>query len=150
MESATATSTEPLELREIPGPSAFGGGWRRTWDMLWLTSVTEFRLQYSEHDAGLRVERPQAIRLLRDHLPRHRSGAESRFSRDVADYPHKLILALVFFQYFSEATNVAMRSISARESMLRKTQFPRIVIPLSVNLSAALTLFFNLSACSCC
>jgi ABC-2 type transport system permease protein len=55
-----------------------------------------------------------------------------------------LILGLVLFQYFSESTNTALRSISAKESMLRKTEFPRIVIPLSVNLSAAISLVFNL------
>ncbi len=68
----------------------------------------------------------------------------SRFADDVSDFPQKLILGLVVFQYFSEATNTSLRSIQARESMLRKTHFPRIVIPLSLNLSAAITLVFNL------
>ena len=34
------------ELREITGPSALGGGARRFFDLLWLTSVTEFKLGY--------------------------------------------------------------------------------------------------------
>jgi ABC-2 type transport system permease protein len=134
---------ESLELREIPGPSAFGEGWRRTWDLLWLISVTEFRLQYTNTTLGYlwSVLKPFAffgvIYLVVDQVL-------SRFADDVSDFPQKLILGLVVFQYFSEATNTSLRSIQARESMLRKTHFPRIVIPLSLNLSAAITLVFNL------
>jgi len=136
-------ATRPLELREIPGPSAFGAGWRRTWDLLWLTSVTEFRLQYTNTTLGYAwsVLKPFAffgvIYIVVDQVL-------GRFASDSENYAQGLILALVLFQYFSEATNVSLRSISARESMLRKTQFPRIVIPLSLNLSAAITLLFNL------
>ncbi len=135
--------SEPLELREIPGPSAFGDGWRRTWDLLWLISVTEFRLQYTNTTLGYlwSVLKPFAffgvIYLVVNEVL-------SRFADDVSDFPQKLILGLVVFQYFSEATNTSLRSIQARESMLRKTHFPRIVIPLSLNLSAAITLVFNL------
>jgi ABC-2 type transport system permease protein len=134
---------EPLVLREIPGPSAFGEGWRRTWDLLWLLSVTEFRLQYTNTTLGYvwSVLKPFAffgvILLVVDQVL-------GRFAGTDEHYAQGLILALVLFQYFSEATTVALRSISARESMLRKTRFPRIVIPLSLNLSAAITLFFNL------
>ena len=131
-----------LELREIPGPTAFGGGWRRTWDLLWLISVTEFRLQYTDTALGYAwsVLKPFAffgvIYLVVDQV--------LRFSGSVSDFPQKLILGLVLYQYFSDATSTALRSIQAKESMLRKTTFPRIVIPLSLNLSAAITLFFNL------
>ena len=134
---------EPLELRPIPGPSAFGDGWRRTWDLLWLISVTEFRLQYTNTTLGYAwsILKPFAffgvIYLVIDQVLQ-------RFAEDVNDFPQKLILGLVLFQYFSEATNTSLKSIQAKESMLRKTQFPRIVIPLSLNLSAAITLVFNL------
>jgi ABC-2 type transport system permease protein len=39
-----------------------------------------------------------------------------------------------------------VRSVSARESMVRKMQFPRIVIPLSVALTGGFTLVLNLVA----
>jgi ABC-2 type transport system permease protein len=140
---STPAEAEPLELREIPGPSAFGDGWRRTWDMLWLISVTEFRLQYTNTTLGYvwSILKPFAffgvIYLVIDQVLQ-------RFAEDLDDFPQKLILGLVLFQYFSEATNASLKSIQAKESMLRKTHFPRIVIPLSLNLSAAITLVFNL------
>jgi len=141
--STTAVPAQPLELREIPGPSAFGDSWRRTWDMLWLISVTEFRLQYTNTTLGYlwSVLKPFAffgvIYVVIDQVL-------GRFANGDAEFPQKLILGLVLFQYFSEATNTALRSIQSKESMLRKTHFPRIVIPLSLNLSAAITLVFNL------
>lgn len=136
-------SHKPLELREVPGPSAFGERPGRTWDLLWLISKTEFRLQYTNTTLGYlwSVLKPFAffgiIFLVINEVL-------SRFADDVSDFPQKLILGLVLFGYFSEATNTALRSIQAKESILRKTRFPRIVIPLSLNLSAAITLMFNL------
>lgn len=142
MSTASVPAARSAELHDIPGPTAFGEGWRRTWDLLWLTSVTEFRVQYSQTALGYAwsVLKPFAFFGIIYAV----ISQVLRVADRVSDYPHKLILALVFFQYFSEATSVAMRSISAREAMVRKAQFPRIVIPLSASMSSAITLFFNL------
>jgi ABC-2 type transport system permease protein len=135
-------NAQALELEDIRGPKAFGGGWRRTWDLLWLMSVTEFRVQYTNTALGYiwSVLKPfgffGVIYLVISQV--------LRFADLIPNFAMVLILGLVLFQYFTESTNAALRSISAKESMLRKTQFPRIVIPLSVNLSAAITLLFNL------
>ena len=39
-------ASSSAELRDVGGPSALGGGWRRFWNLLWLMSVTEFRRTY--------------------------------------------------------------------------------------------------------
>ena len=39
-------SVEELELRDVRGPSAIGGGWRRTLELLYIISVTEFKRTY--------------------------------------------------------------------------------------------------------
>ena len=41
-------SVEPaeLELRDVPRPSALGGGWRRSLELLYLIAVTEFKKTY--------------------------------------------------------------------------------------------------------
>jgi ABC-2 type transport system permease protein len=143
-EAAGTAAPPALELREIEGPSAFGGGLRRAWDLIWLLALTEFRLQYTNTTLGYvwSVLKPFAffgvIYLVI-------SQVLQRFAEGITDYPERLILALVIFQYFSEVTGAALRSISTRESMLRKAQFPRIVIPLSLSLNAAISLAFNLA-----
>jgi len=137
-----SSRSETLELRPIRGPSAFGGGLRRTWDLLWLTSVTDFRLRYTNTLLGYSwsVLKPflffGIIYLVINQV--------LRFGGEVKDYPMLLILNLVIFQYFQETTSTALRSISSKEPMVRKMQFPRIVIPLSVSLSAAISLLSNL------
>ena len=52
-----------------------------------------------------------------------------------------LLFNIVLFGFFQEATGTAVASIVGQEAMVRKTQFPRLVIPLAV----VLTSFFNLA-----
>jgi len=50
----------------------------------------------------------------------------------------------VLFTFFAEATTGAVRSVVDREPLVRKIQFPRLVIPLSVVLLAGFNLGLNL------
>jgi|1186.fasta_scaffold28491_2 ABC-2 type transport system permease protein len=61
-------------------------------------------------------------------------------------YPLSLLLGIVVFTFFSDATNLGMSSLVARESLLRKLSFPRMVIPTAATLTAAMTFGVNLIA----
>jgi ABC-2 type transport system permease protein len=50
----------------------------------------------------------------------------------------------VLYGFFQEATTQAVPSIVAQESIVRKTQFPRLVIPLAVVLTSVFNLGVNL------
>ncbi len=50
----------------------------------------------------------------------------------------------MLFTFFGEATSGAVRSVVDRENLVRKIQFPRLVIPLSVVLLALFNLALNL------
>ena len=41
-----SSSPGQLELREVSGPTALGGGVRRFFELLWLMAVTEFKRTY--------------------------------------------------------------------------------------------------------
>ncbi len=147
MTSATGTAPAPAgtsELREIRGPSAFGGSPKRFLDLLWLTSLTEFRVRYIGSTLGYAwtILRPLLFFGVVFVVLRQLIG----FGADIKFYAGMLVLNIILFQYFSDATNRAVRSVSARENMVRKMQFPRIVIPLSVSLTAGWTLLLNLVA----
>lgn len=58
-------------------------------------------------------------------------------------YATSLLLGIVLYSFFSDATSVAMYSLSMRESLLRKLVFPRLVIPISATLTAAMTFLIN-------
>ncbi len=60
-------------------------------------------------------------------------------------YAVSLLVGIVLFTFFADATMLALISIVAREPLLRKLAFPRIIIPTSATLTAAITLLINLT-----
>ena len=139
----SAISQHAPELRTVRGPSAFGGELKRFGELLWIMSVTEFRVRYANTFLGYvwTIVRPLIFfgvifLVLREVL---------RFGQGVENYALFLVLNIVLFQYFAEATARGVRSVASREGLVRKMQFPRIIIPLSVSLTAAFTLLLNLA-----
>jgi ABC-2 type transport system permease protein len=131
-----------LELRDVPGPSALGGGWRRAWDLLYLIAVTDFKKTYFGTALGYlwSIARPLMLFgvLLVVFTQVFRIGSQ------VPHYPVLLLFNVVVFGFFQEATGIAVTSVVAQESVVRKTQFPRLVIPLSVVLTSLFNLALNL------
>ena len=65
-----------------------------------------------------------------------------RIGEAVPHYPVVLLTNLVLFTFFSEATS-AVDSVVENENLVRKIQFPRLAIPVSVVLTAAFNLSLN-------
>jgi len=129
-------------LREVTGPSALGGGWRRFFSLLWLMAVTEFRRIYFGTVLGYvwSLIRP----LLFFAVLLFVFTQIIRIGSDVPNYPVLLLLGIVLFQFFSETTQEAVTSVVGQEAVVRKTQFPRLVIPLAVVLTGAFNSGLNL------
>src|SRR5690606_2874929 len=66
--------------------------------------------------------------------------------QDIPYYPALLLMNIMLFQFFAEATSSAVQSVVARENLVRKMQFPRMVIPLSVVGTALMNLAVNMVA----
>jgi ABC-2 type transport system permease protein len=130
---------ERLELREVRGPSALGGGRRRFTDLLLLMAVTEFRKTYFGTTLGYAWSLARPLMLFGVLLAVFTQVF--RIGSQVPEYPVLLLFNIVLFGFFSEATVSAVSSIVSQEGVVRKTQFPRLVIPLS----AVLTTLFNLA-----
>ena len=64
-------------------------------------------------------------------------------SKGIPHYGLYLLTGIVLWNYLGEATGNCVACLVARESMLRKVRFPRMVIPLSVSLTAAFNLAMN-------
>jgi ABC-2 type transport system permease protein len=130
------------ELRDVPGPSALGGGWRRSAELLYLIAVNDFKKAYFGTALGYlwSLARPLMLFgvLLAVFTQVFRLGSE------VPHYPVLLLFNIVLFGFFQEATGVAVTSIAAQEGVVRKTQFPRLVIPLAVVLTTLFNLGLNL------
>ena len=135
---------EALELVEIRGPSAFGGGWRRFVNLLWLNSMADLRQKYVGSVLGYlwTLIRP----LLFFAILYFVFTKLFRIGDSVENYEVFLIINIVMFEFFADATTAAVRSVVDHENVVRKMQFPRIVIPLSVVLTATITLCLDLVA----
>jgi ABC-2 type transport system permease protein len=133
---------EDVILRPIPGPSALGGGRRRTLELLLILAVTDFKKSYFGTALGYlwSLARPLMLFgvLLAVFTQVFRIGSQ------VPDYPVLLLFNIVLFGFFQEATLAAVNSLVSQEAVIRKTQFPRLVIPLAVVLTTLFNLALNL------
>jgi ABC-2 type transport system permease protein len=131
------------ELQNVRGPSALGGGWRRFFDLLKLISVTEFKRVYFGTVLGYvwSLVRPLMLFgvLLLVFTQVFRVGSEK-----VEHYPVFLLMGIVLYTFFSESTSNAVTSVVSQEGVVRKTQFPRAVIPLATTVTAVFNLLLNL------
>jgi ABC-2 type transport system permease protein len=105
-------------------------------------------------EAVARPALPDRRHGVQEDLLRHRArlplvaGASAvalrRIGSQVPNYAVLLLFNIVLFSFFQEATTGSVSSIVSQESVVRKTQFPRLVIPLAVVLTSLFNLALNL------
>jgi ABC-2 type transport system permease protein len=138
-----SATPETPELREVRGPSSLGGGSRRFFDLLWLMAVTEFKRVYFGTVLGYvwSLLRPLMFFgvLLFVFTQVFRATGKG-----VEHYAVLLLMGIVLFTFFQEASTNSVTSVVAQEGVVRKTQFPRLVIPISTVLTALFNFGLNL------
>lgn len=123
-------------------PTVFGDDLRRFWSLTWTLAFTEFRLRFYGSMLGVfwSVARPflffGVIYLVFSEVV--------DLDASVDRYAVVVLFGMVLFQYFGETTGGCMMSLLNRENMLRKMRFPRMVIPMSVAVTALLNLAMTL------
>jgi len=127
---------------DISGPSALGDHRSRFWGLLWLLSKTDFRLRY--HGSLLGYVWSLLHPLLLFGVIYVVFTQVIRFGGSIPHYGVMLLLNIMLFQFFSEATSSSVNSLVSGEKMIRTTHFPRIVIPLSGVITSLLTLAVGL------
>jgi ABC-2 type transport system permease protein len=128
-------------LRVITGPSALGGDPRRFVHLATTLAVNEFKLRFFGSALGYlwQLMRPLllfgVLYLVFTEFVRLGSAVEL--------YPVVLLTNIVLFTFFLEGTGGAVTSVVDREALVRKIQFPRMAIPVSVVLTASFNLALN-------
>jgi ABC-2 type transport system permease protein len=139
MSATTAPPASPPATgpRQIKGPSALGSDPKQFLRLTWTLAVTDFRLRFFGSALGYlwTLMRPMMtfgvlIVLFTVVLD---------LTDGVALYPQALLLGLVLYQLFSDATTLSVRSIVERENIVRKIEFPRLAVPAAV----VVQMFFN-------
>lgn len=133
-------ATPPLE--EVRGPSAIGGGARRFFTLTWLLSVTDFKLSYFGTVFGYLWSLMRPLMLFAVLYVVFTKIA--RFGAGVPHYPVVLLTGVMLYTFFSEATSKSVGSVLMGENIVRKMQFPRLAIPLSVVLTGLFNLALNM------
>jgi ABC-2 type transport system permease protein len=130
--------------KPIKGPSALGSDRRRFWQLTWALAVTDFKLRFFGSALGYLWQLMRPLMLFGVLLLVFTKVA--RFGDAVPHYAEGLLLGIVLFTFFSESTGGAVMSLVNREPLVRKIEFPRLAVPLSVVLQSAFNLGLNLVA----
>lgn len=70
----------------------------------------------------------------------------SLFQSDIKNFPVYLMTGQLIFNFFSEATNVAMTGIVGNAGLIKKVYIPKYIFPLSRILSSFVNLLFSIVA----
>ena len=131
-----------LERRRIRGPSALGGDPRRFVQLTRTLAITDFKLKFFGSVLGYAWQLMRPLMLFGVlyvvFVQFVRLGGES-----VPHYPAVLLTGIVTYMFFSSATGGCVGAVLNREALVRKIEFPRLVIPLTVVLVAAFDVVLN-------
>jgi ABC-2 type transport system permease protein len=132
--------------RPIRGPRALTNDWRRFWHLTYNIARNEFKLRFFGSVLGYiwQLVRPLMLFGVLYVFFTKVAQVNSGNVRGQEHYGAQLLGSIVLFTFFGEATSGAVRSVVDRETLVRKIQFPRMVIPLSVVLLALFNLALNL------
>ena len=143
--SQTAVSYAELG-RPIRGPRALTDDWSRFWHLTYHIARNEFKLRFFGSALGYvwQLMRPLLLFGVLYVFFTKVAHVNKEVGPGAEFYGAQLLGSIVLFTFFAEATGGAVRSVVDRENLVRKIQFPRMVIPLSVVLLALFNLALNL------
>lgn len=142
--SPTAQKDDDLALLGSPltGPTALGSDPVRFWHLSRSLAVTDFKLKFFGSVLGYVWQLMRPLLLF---------GVLYIVFTEVVDlgggvefYGVMLLMGIVLFSFFSEATGMAVTCMTDRESLVRRLDFPRLAIPTSVLLTGLMNLGLNL------
>jgi ABC-2 type transport system permease protein len=124
----------------VTGPSALGGSPRRFLYLSATLAVTEFKLRFFGSVLGYLW---QLVRPLMLFGVLYFVFTEFvKIGEAVPHYPVVLLANIVLYTFFAEGTG-AVSSMVDHEALVRKIQFPRMAVPVSVVLTAGFNLVLN-------
>jgi ABC-2 type transport system permease protein len=125
-------------------PPRVGDDLRRLVSLTWTLAVTDWKLRFYGSALGYvwTLARPFAffgvVYVVFTEV--------ADLGSDITNYGVYILFGLVLFNFFAETTSSCVTCLVARENLLRKMRFPRVVIPLSVTVTALLNLGMTLVA----
>ncbi len=128
----------------IKGPTAFSGDARRFVALTTWLAFMEFKVRYFGSALGYLWQLVRPLLLFGVLYVVFTEFV--RFNEGVRYFPAILLTGIMLYTFFADSTSSAVTSVLDRENLVRKIQFPRIVVPLSVVLTAFFNLLVNILA----
>jgi ABC-2 type transport system permease protein len=132
--------------RPIAGPRALTDDWRRFWHLTFNMAKLAWQVRFFGSFLGYLWQLFRPLMLFAvlwvffidiAHVNKGTGAGDRLFGA-------QLLGSIVLFTFFSEATSRSVRSVVDSENVVRKIQFPRMAIPLSMVLVAMFNLCLNL------
>jgi ABC-2 type transport system permease protein len=130
--------------RPIKGPSALGSDPRRLVHLTVTLAAMEFKLRFFGSVLGYFWQLMRPLMLFGILYAVFTQFV--KLGEGVDYYPAILLTGIVLYTFFADATSGSVTAVLDRESLVRKIEFPRLVVPLAVILLAYFNLFLNLLA----
>ena len=130
--------------RPIKGPSALGGDVRRLLHLSVTLAVMEFKLRFFGSVLGYLWQLMRPLLLFGVLYAVFTEFV--KLGAGIDYYPAILLTGIVLFTFFSDATARSVTAVLDRENLVRKIEFPRLVVPIAVILLAYFNLVLNLLA----
>ena len=130
--------------RPIRGPSALGSDPSRLLQLSVTLATLEFKLRFFGSVLGYFWQLMRPLMLFGILYVVFTQFV--KLGEGVAFYPAILLTGVVLYTFFADATSGSVTAVLDRENLVRKIEFPRLVVPLSVILLAYFNLALNLLA----
>jgi ABC-2 type transport system permease protein len=136
--------------RPIRGPQALTSDWSRFWHLTFNIARIQWKLRFFGSVLGYfwQLVRPlllfSVLYVFFTKIGKVGRGPGSGPGEPNHLYGMQMLGSIVLFTFFAEATGTAVKSVVDNEALVRKIQFPRMVIPLSLVLGALFNLGLNL------
>ena len=110
------------------------------WETIWMLAKTDLKMRYQGSWLGIIwvFLKPFCLFLVLNFVFSH------LFFSSVPDYSIRLLLGIVLWSFFAEASMVGMMSLLAKGYILRKVCLPKWIVIISSTIHSAMAFFFNL------
>ncbi|MBI4127496.1 MAG: ABC transporter permease [Parcubacteria group bacterium] len=117
---------------------------RNYWDLVRELAITDLKLKYKSSVLGYFWSLAKPLLLFTVYYLVF--AVFLKLGRGNVNFPQSLILGVVLWIFFAEATMMGMNSLLSKGDLIKKIAFPRFLIPLASSLTALFSLLLNLVA----
>lgn len=111
-----------------------------TWETIWMLAKTDLKMRYQGSWLGIIwvFLKPFCLFLILNFVFSH------LFFKSVPNYSIRLLLGIILWSFFAEASMVGMLSLLAKSHILRKAYLPKWIVVFSSTIHSAMAFGLNL------